>query len=198
MPLKKKIIFPLGFIFALPAIIYFGLLSYVFQSSAQSNITPSDAILVLGARAYINGEYNPCLLARVTHAVNLYNKKLAPKIIMSGGTDKEDNVNEAETMKKIAVEMGVNPTDILLEKSSTSTFENFKLSEELLDQNNISSIIIVTEPFHMARAKLIAANLNIKYTNSSAPNRCSNTARLTKYYLKEPIAITVYKFQNKL
>jgi hypothetical protein len=43
----------------------------------------------------------------VKPAVSLYRSGLAPKILMSGGVDKEDNANESEVMKKIAVEAGV-------------------------------------------------------------------------------------------
>ncbi len=43
----------------------------------------------------------------MNHAVYLYKNHYASKILMSGGTDKEDNKNEAETMKAIAIQDGI-------------------------------------------------------------------------------------------
>lgn len=119
---------------------------------------------------------------------------------MTGGNDKEDSVNEAETMKKIAIENGVDPQDILLEKKSTSTFENFVFSQNILNYNNLKSILIVTEPFHMTRASLVAQKLKYHYTVSPASNSpCwSPNHYFTKYFLKEPVGIIMYKIQNKL
>ena len=48
---------------------------------------------------------------------------------MSGGADKEDNANEAESMRKIAIEAGIPSEDILIENKSTSTYENFAFSK---------------------------------------------------------------------
>lgn len=160
----------------------------------------ADAILVLGAKSYINGKYNPCLQARVKHAVDLYKAHYAPKILMTGGKDKEDNVNEAETMKKIAVEEGVAPKDILLEKKASSTYENFLYSEQLLDQNRLKSVIIVTEPFHITRSSLVAQKLKYNFSVSPAINSpCwSPNHYLTKYFLKEPLALILYKIENKI
>ncbi|EFK95859.1 protein containing DUF218 [sediment metagenome] len=161
---------------------------------------PSDAIVVLGARAYIDGKYNPCLKARVDHASELYEKKLAPLIIMSGGYDREDRENEAETMKKIAMENGINESDIILEKDSASTYENLKYSKEILKKNNMNSVILVTEPFHSPRASMIADKLNISFSVSPAKDsECWTRGKyLSRYFLKEPFAVLLYKLQGKI
>ncbi len=181
-------------------VMYLFLALSVARHAEQDTKLKSDSILVLGARSYINGKYNPCLVARMDHAVDLYKSEYAPKILVSGGNDKEDGVNEAETMRKIAMEKGVRPEDILMEKSATSTYENFHLSQDILKKNKLQSLIIVTEPFHIARASLVADNLGLPHTSSPAKeNSCWLPNKyLTKYFLKEPFAIMVYKLQKKL
>lgn len=200
MKLSKKYIIGYIFCFSVVLITYFGLSFYIVLNSERDTKIKSDTILVLGARSYIDKKYNPCLVARVSHAVDLYEAKYAPKIIMSGGFDKEDKVSEAETMKKIALEKGVPSKDIILEKAATSTYQNFTYSKQILNKNNLKSIIIVTEPFHMARASLVAKNLSYNFTQSPIkdspcwfPNKY-----FSKYFLKEPIAIILYKLQGKL
>lgn len=182
-------------------VILYSIIALYTASKAEVNTqSKSDVILVVGARSYIDGKYNPCLEARIAHAVRLYKEGLAPKILVSGGNDIEDNVNEAETMKKIAVERRVKTEDILLEKSATSTFENFTLSQKILKEKGLDSVLIVTEPFHVARASLVAEKLDYKYSVSPATeSSCwSPNKYFSKYFLKEPFAIGMYKLQNKL
>jgi uncharacterized SAM-binding protein YcdF (DUF218 family) len=191
-------------IFSAPVVIflisYLALALYIGNKAEEDTKMKADALLVLGARSYIDGKYNPCLEARVEHAVDLYKANYAHKLIVSGGNDHEDNANEAETMKKIAVEKGVKPNDILMEKTATSTYENFTHSQSILTNNKLKSVIVVTEPFHMARSILIAEKLNYNFTVSQAADSpCWKPQKyMTKYFLKEPIAIMLYKLQNKL
>lgn len=167
------------------------------ESDASVN---SDAILVLGARVYIGDKFNPCLGTRIIKAVDLYKAGKAGKVIFSGGDDKEDGISEAEAMKQLAIEKGVPKEDILVEKSSTSTYENFILSKKILEQNNLKSVIIVTEPFHIKRSSLVADKLGIDYSVSPAKDSPCwiNNKYFSRYLLKEPVAILAYMMQGKL
>ncbi len=181
-------------------VLYSSLALHIAKSANDDTKIRSDAILVLGARSYRANSYNPCLVSRVKQAANLYKAGYARKIIVSGGNDKEDNVNEAETMKKIAGEYGVPGKDIILERQATSTYENFLFSQKILQANNLTSIIIVTEPFHIARSELVARKLNFDYSVSPAiDSPCWLPWRyVSKYFVKEPFAIFMYKLQDKL
>lgn len=181
-------------------ILYISLAIYIGTQAEKDSKSRSDAILVLGARSYIEGKYNPCLKARVEHAVDLYKSKYASKILMTGGNDIEDNVNEAETMKKIAVESGVNSKDILLEKQATSTYENLTFSQDILRKNGLKSVKIVTEPFHVARTELVAEKLGLNFSISPiSTSPCWLPWKyFSRYFLKEPFAVILYKIQNKL
>jgi uncharacterized SAM-binding protein YcdF (DUF218 family) len=179
---------------------YLSLAFYIGVIAESDTKKKSDAILVLGARSYIGGTYNPCLKTRVDHAAALYKEGYAPKIIVSGGNDHEDNANEAETMRKIAMEQGVPKQDILLEKAASSTYENIRLSQPIMKSNKLRSVILVTEPFHIARASLVTQKQGVQHSISPAmkspcwqPNKY-----LSKYFLKEPVAVIMYKLQNKL
>jgi len=199
-------------------LLYIALLIYIGNKAEQDTKVKSDIILVLGGSA-IGGiscygpicqqgfvpkpRLNPCLVARVDHAVSLYKNHYAPKILMSGGTDKESNVNEAETMKKIAIEAGVPEADIILEKESTSTYENFTLSQKIIKELGLHSVIIVTEPYHNARAELVASKLHYDYSLSPAiESTCwdqdKNKPFTNRDSRREAFALIVYKLLNKI
>jgi len=180
--------------------LYLSLAFYIGKAANRDTKTRSDVILVLGVKAYRGDTYNPCLISRMTHAANLYKAKYAPKILVSGGFDKEDKANEAETMKKIAVNLGVPSKDILLEASSTSTYENLLFSQKIVKSAHLNSVVIVTEPFHAARTTLVAKRLGLKFTVSpTSTSPCWLPWKyFSFYFLKEPFAVILYKIENKL
>jgi uncharacterized SAM-binding protein YcdF (DUF218 family) len=198
--------------------LFVSLLRYINNQAQQDTKIKSDVILVLGGNAYggtscygpicqqkgfvLQRRLNPCLVARVDHAVSLYKDHYAPKILMSGGNDKEDNANEAETMKKIAIEAGVPETDILMEKKSTSTYENFAFSQKILTDAGLHSVIIVTDPYHNARAGLVASKLQYKYSLSAdveSPCWAQDKNNFTnRDSVREVWALIGYKLLNKI
>ena len=208
----------LSIIAASVLLLYAAVLIYIGYMAEQDTKVKSDVILVLGGVATSgtscygpicqkigfvpNPHYNPCLVARVDHAVSLYKNYYAPKILMSGGTDEEDNVNEAETMKKIAIEAGVPEADILMEKESTSTYENLALSQKIINEAGLHSVIIVTEPYHIARAGLVASKLHYTYSLSSAiDSPCwvqNNFFANWNFLKKESLTLIAYKLLNKI
>jgi len=180
----KKFLIILSTIAAAFLLLFVALLLYIDNMARQNTKVKSDGILVLGGNVYggtscygpichqkgfvPNHHINPCLVARVDQAVSLYKNHYASKILMSGGNDKEDNANEAEAMKKIAIEANVPKADILMEKKSNSTYENFLFSQKILAEAGLHSVIIVTDPYHNARAGLVASKLRYHYTLAAA------------------------------
>jgi uncharacterized SAM-binding protein YcdF (DUF218 family) len=198
--ISKYVIFCSIILIFLIICIYFAIAVYIGYYAEGDTKIRSDAILVLGAKAYHGSSYNPCLVSRIDHAAELYKAKYANKILVSGGFDKEDNVSEAETMKKIEVNFGVSAENILLETSSTSTYENLLFSQKVLKSAHLNSVIIVTEPFHVTRASLVAKKLGLKFTISPASDsQCWVPWKyFSLYFLKEPLAVLLYKIENKL
>ncbi len=188
------------FVLLTSIVVYSFLALYIIKNAENDDKKQADVILVLGAKAYRNNSYNLCLVARVKHAVDLYKANYAPKLFFSGGTDIEDGANEAQTMKKIALSLGVPAKDILLESASTTTYENLLFSKKLFRAKKLKSIILVTEPFHAPRAMLVAQKLGIEASSSPAvKSTCWTKYKyLSRFFLKEPLAIVFYKMNNKL
>ncbi len=181
-------------------ITYISVAIFVGRNVYFDNRQKSDVILVLGAKSYLGDKYNPCLVERVRHGVELYNNRLGEKIIFSGGDDEADAANEALTMSQIASGFEVPGVDMILEDESNSTYENILNSHKIMKSKNYSSTIIVTEPFHSPRAGLIAKHLGVNHTLSPATtSECwSRWKYLSKYFLREPLAIILYFLQGKL
>ncbi len=209
--MKKKILITLSIIVVIILPIYVPLVIYINHMAKQDTKVKSDVIVVLGEAAMggiscfglrcqqgfvPHPQYNPCLVSRINQAVSLYKNHYAPKILMSGGTDKGDNVNEAETMKTIAMKDGIPGADILTENKSTSTYENLLFSQNILNKAGLHSAIIVTDPATNARAGLIASKLH--YTYSLSPDMNTTCSHLSDYSFREPLAIIDYFLSGKI
>lgn len=138
----------------------------------------ADLIMVLGSRKAC--EY------RLPEAVRLYNEGKAPRILLSGGQVQKTSMGrmaEWESMKNAALAMGVPESDMLIEKWSKNTAENFKFTDELLMgylPEGIT-IILVTTAYHMRRAMCLAKKLMPKYEFIPCPVQKGSAAKENWY-----------------
>lgn len=188
------------FFLILSAGIYFSLALYIIRNAEKDEKKHADVIIVLGTKSYHGDKYNPCLVARVQHAVDLYKANYAPKLLFSGGKDTKNGSSEAQVMKEIALHLGVSEQDILLESASASTYENLLFSEKIVSAKKFNSILLVTEPFHLPRAILVAQKLGLKVSGSPAiQSLCwQKNSYFSRHFLREPLAIIYYKIKNQL
>lgn len=92
--------------------------------------------------------------ARTHEAIKLYKNGWAPKLIFSGAAQDKSGPSNAEAMRRIARSDGVPDTDIITEEAGATTKQNAEKTSEILDRNNISSVILVTSAYHQRRAGL--------------------------------------------
>ena len=116
-------------------------------------VRPADAAVVLSTRAYEGGRLNPCLVARVKAAVELYRAGKVKKLVMTGGVSR-DLQSSAGNMQMIAEKMGVPKGDIIQEREAGNTFENIVFSRKFIE--NSPRVVIVSTGFHLARARMMA------------------------------------------
>lgn len=116
-------------------------------------VRPADAAVVLSTRAYEKGRLNPCLVARVEAAVELYRAGKVKKLVMSGGLSR-DFQSASGNMQAIAEKMGVPKEDIMQERRAENTFENIVFSRDFIE--NSPRVVIVSAGFHLARAQMMA------------------------------------------
>ena len=62
---------------------------------------------------------------------------------------------EGEILKIKAIEMGVDETRIILSDTVSNTAEEALAVKELIEENGINKILLITSSFHMPRAKLL-------------------------------------------
>jgi vancomycin permeability regulator SanA len=116
---------------------------------------PVDALVVMGAAQY-DGRPSPQLAARLDAAVALWSSGGVEWIIVTGGSQPGDRFTEAAASHRYLVDAGVPAAAILAEDSGTTTYESMQGVAELVVANDITSVVVVTDPHHALRSRMIA------------------------------------------
>jgi uncharacterized SAM-binding protein YcdF (DUF218 family) len=154
---------------------------------------PADAIVVLGAAQY-DGRPSPVLRARLDHAIRLYGDGVAPTLIVTGGQAAGDTVSEAIVARRYAARMGVPETAILTEPGAgRTTLESVEAVARLMRDRELQSAVLVSDPFHMLRLKLLARAAGFRgFTSPTRSSPISLSRREERrHVLRESISLPI-------
>lgn len=116
--------------------------------------------LVLGAK--VNGEAPSLSLQyRLEAALQYAEHHPHVTLILSGGQGPDELISEAEAMKRYLVAHGIPKSRLIVEKNSSSTYENILYSKNLLPSST-EGVTIITSDYHLARARKIADKLGLQ------------------------------------
>jgi uncharacterized SAM-binding protein YcdF (DUF218 family) len=171
----------------------------IFLFSLRDEARRVDVIVVLGAAQY-DGRPSPVLKARLDHAIDLYEGDYAERMIFTGGVGVGDTVSEAQVSKRYAIAHGVAGSHVLLESGGMSTAESMNAVARLMSSNELSTALLVSDPFHMLRLRLIAARLGMDA--HSSPTRSSPIARGSseewRHLLRESLILPSLIFRDQV
>ncbi len=130
-------------------------LEYKYPSLLSLNDIPEVKwIVVLGGghisdpRLTRTGQLTPPSLIRLAEGIRLYNSLPECKMILSGGKV-FDPVSNAKVLADVALAMGVNERDIVLEQDSKDTKDEAIFIKDIVGNENF---ILVTSASHMPRS----------------------------------------------
>ncbi len=150
---------------------------------------PADnsVLIVLGCRVY--GERPSVMLnERIDAAYAYLSANDGAVCILSGGKGDDEDISEAECMRRELTARGITPERIHIEDKSTSTRENLEFSHRMITELGLTdrSVAIATSEFHQYRAGLIASDYGI---DAAAVSGNSAFYLLPSYWVRELYAI---------
>lgn len=121
-------------------------------------------IVALGCGLLPDGTVTPLLRSRLDAAIEAYDGgDRQAKIIVSGGQGPDEAVSEARAMANYLIEQGIPESDVLLEDASTTTEENLRFSQDIIDKRGgADQLTIATSDYHCLRAAMFARKLGIR------------------------------------
>ena len=136
-----------------------------------------DYLVVLGA-GLRGSKISTSLLYRLETALEFNEKYPDVEIIVSGGQGKGEDITEASAMKNFLVSHGVDESLIISEDKSTNTYENFLYSKKLLEYETGKddfTVTVISNNFHMYRAKFLGEKVGFKCLGYPAPSHIATS-----------------------
>lgn len=153
-----------------------------------------DAIVVLGVAQY-DGRPSPQLQARLDHALALWQEGLSPLVITTGGNQPGDRFTEAETSANYLIKgslISAVPTEsIVQENTGSSTRESLIEVSKIMQARGLHSVLIVTDPYHSLRSRLIAQDLDLVAYVSPTRTSPLRGASAVSRHVREALGVAV-------
>ncbi|HJU84076.1 MAG TPA: YdcF family protein [Holophagaceae bacterium] len=122
---------------------------------------PEDLIVVLGRRLQ-DDRPTAVFEARLAEGFDLWRRGLAPRLLVAGGTTGNATLSEAEAGRAWLLAQGLPAEALLVEDRSQHTLENLFNVRALMRAQAWNSLILVSDPLHLARASALARGLGLR------------------------------------
>jgi len=165
---KKRILLWSSILLGIPLIWITSVAISIVRAGALNPEARADVAIVLGAAVW-GAEPSPVFAARIDHAIWLFEQGQVKRLIFSGGKSDGDRLSEAEAGQNYAFSKGVPQTAIYMEKTSTSTYENLSNASKIMQRLGVRRAVIVSDPYHLLRAGLMADRIGIVHELSPTP-----------------------------
>lgn len=158
---------------------------FILHASRGNPEVSCDYIIVLGAR--VNGTVPSLSLGdRIRAAYDYLSAHPDTVAVLSGGQGEDEEISEAECMRRELTKLGIADSRLWLENKSTSTWENLSFSLQLIAEKTGSrpdTVGILSSEYHLFRAGLFAKDCGAEAVGIPATTSWP-TIRLN-YFLRE-------------
>jgi uncharacterized SAM-binding protein YcdF (DUF218 family) len=161
------------------------------QQSVRDEARPADVIIVLGAAEY-SGRPSPVLRARLDHALGLFRRGLAPRILTTGGAGGDPIFTEGGVGRSYLIGKGVPSESIIVELEGETTVHSIVAAAEILHRMGLASAIVVSDGYHIYRVKQMLQAGGLKVYGSPRPEKESHGLRERWLYVKQAIGYVLW------
>lgn len=188
MSRKQRGVFGWLWRLALLAVLWLlGVAVWILWVGMRDQAAPADAIIVLGAAAY-DAKPSPVFEERIRHGLDLYRRGMAPTLIFTGGYGGAGaRFAESQVARRYALRQDIPERAILIETQSRTTRENLLQARGLMRANDLHTVIVVSDPLHMARALRLCRELGIDALASSTPSTRFRSFRASWKFLAQEV-----------
>jgi uncharacterized SAM-binding protein YcdF (DUF218 family) len=191
--MKRTVWNALGLAFS-GLLIYIAYLSVrIEQQSFREEARPADVILVLGAAEY-RGRPSPVLRARLDHALALYRRGIAPRIMTTGGAGGDPVFTESTVGRSYLISQGVPSEAIIVETEGESTVHSVALAGEILRRMGLASVVVVSDGYHIYRVKRMLESAGLAVYGSPRKERQQEPFQQHWKCVKQALGYILWRF----
>ncbi|MCX6084844.1 MAG: YdcF family protein [Caldiserica bacterium] len=170
---------------AVLALTYAGIDLYGHKQQTEQ----ADVICLFGAAVWGDSP-SPELEARIVWAAELYREGRAPLLFLSGGPTGSD-LSESDVMGAVATRHGVPRSALIFDTAGTTTSRTLANLKRYMQGNGLTSCLMVSSPFHMARIMILAGLNGLRaFTDPPTTTPVSlSTAQRVRATAREELAL---------
>ena len=162
MPIKLRRLLRISLLCLL--LFFVGMVTFITVDGLTNTSTPCELGVVLGNKVHPSGRMSVALRKRMEQAMVVWNGGLVDRLMVSGGLGKEGH-DEAIVMRDYLLKMGVPRDKIIVDSQGLDT----RLTSLHAKETGAESVIVITNYFHISRAKLACRQAGIPVVHGSAP-----------------------------
>lgn len=178
---------------ALVAVLIFGgVVIRILVTAGHDERQSADAIVVLGAAQY-DGVPSPVFAERLDHAAQLYREGVAPRVLTIGGGQTGDRTTEGAAGAAYLAAAGIPESALTAVGFGDDTLASLRATAAELS-DDADSVVLVTDPWHAARAGMMATDLGMTVQVSPVQSGPSMRAGVEPWYvLREALGVVYYR-----
>lgn len=173
------------------ALIAGGITARIWQFGQASDPQVAEAIVVLGAAQY-DGRPSQVFAQRLDHAAELLRAGDAPMIVTVGGGQPDDTTTEAAAGKKYLKAAGISGKHVKAIDVGDDTLTSLRAAADYFEEQNIGSIIVVTDPWHSARSRMIARDLGLTVQVSPVEQGPATQSKIRQRYIGRELLASIF------
>lgn len=185
---------------AVAAAVYFAVISAFIVSEMRHGENNAEAVaamdegkpqtvIVLGCMV-LDGEPSPMLAIRLQKAKEYLDAHPDAVCIVTGGKGSNEEISEAECMRRYLTGNGIDESRIYTEDKSVDTTENIRFSKEIIDAEGLpKDVVIVSECYHIYRG-VRQAKLNGLRAYGIYPDPAPVLITMPSYWVREIFALS--------
>lgn len=164
----------------------------VIHASFGSPETPVEYVVVLGAKVRSWGP-SVSLWDRINAAAEYLQAHPETVAVVSGGQGPDEPVTEASCMYEELVNLGIDPSRILVEDRAESTWENIRYSLDLIEDTTGSrpeTLGVLSSEYHLFRASLFTRRAGVEFVG--VPASTSRIGQKINHFMREVAGVWHY------
>lgn len=142
--------------------------SQILTESHKQELHPADAIVVFGAAQY-DGHPSPVFRARLDHALELFQRGLAPTVLTTGGSGADPSYSEGGVGHDYLVHRGIPESRVIAETQGADTAQSAERLGVIMRANHMHSCIAVSDAYHVFRIRKLLEHEGIRVYVSPRP-----------------------------
>jgi vancomycin permeability regulator SanA len=143
-------------------------LAYITIDGLTDKEQKADMAVILGNKVNADGTLSERLEKRLECGLHLYKSQRVNKLLVSGGLGKE-GFYEGDKMKDFLTENGIPDTSIIVDNYGNNTIATVHNTLQLKDSLHFTSLIVVSQYFHVTRTKMLFRKRGFAHVSSVSP-----------------------------